>query len=106
MEEETESKQEVQRNLSKSQTEVGHWRNKYETDAIQRTEELEEAKKKLVVRLQDSEEQVEATQGKLKNQILLFLENRKPCEISAVSAVCFFYLRKSLNSRGIDFLIR
>lgn len=81
MEEETESKQEVQRNLSKSQTEVGHWRNKYETDAIQRTEELEEAKKKLVVRLQDSEEQVEATQGKLKNQILLFLENRKPCEI-------------------------
>lgn len=67
MEEETESKQEVQRNLSKSQTEVGHWRNKYETDAIQRTEELEEAKKKLVVRLQESEEQVEATQGKFKN---------------------------------------
>lgn len=63
MEEETESKQELQRNLSKSQTEVCHWRNKYETDAIQRTEELEDAKKKLVLRLQESEEQVEATQG-------------------------------------------
>ena len=34
MEEESEAKQELQRNLSKSQTEVVHWRNKYETDAI------------------------------------------------------------------------
>ena len=77
MEEETESKQEVQRNLSKSQTEVGHWRNKYETDAIQRTEELEEAKKKLVVRLQESEEQVEATQGKFKNYINFIYSEKK-----------------------------
>ena len=77
MEEETESKQEVQRNLSKSQTEVGHWRNKYETDAIQRTEELEEAKKKLVVRLQESEEQVEATQGKFKNYINFIHSEKK-----------------------------
>ena len=51
-EEEVEGKQEVSRNLSKSQNEVVHWRNKYETDAIQRTEELEEAKKRLVGRLQ------------------------------------------------------
>ena len=34
MEEESEAKQELQRNLSKSQTEVVTWRNKYETDAI------------------------------------------------------------------------
>ena len=34
------------RALSKANAEVAQWRNKYETDAIQRTEELEEAKKK------------------------------------------------------------
>merc|ERR1712066_392428 len=40
------------------------WRTKYETDAIQRTEELEEAKKKLASKLQDMEEQCESTQAK------------------------------------------
>lgn len=43
-EEEQEAKAELQRCLSKANTEVALWRNKYETDAIQRTEELEEAK--------------------------------------------------------------
>ncbi|KAK2489775.1 hypothetical protein MC885_019349, partial [Smutsia gigantea] len=37
---------------------------KHETDAIQRTEELEEAKKKLAQRLQDAEEHVEAVNAK------------------------------------------
>uniref|UniRef100_A0A8C2YBR8 Myosin heavy chain, skeletal muscle, adult-like n=1 Tax=Coturnix japonica TaxID=93934 RepID=A0A8C2YBR8_COTJA len=40
--------------------EVAQWRTKYETDAIQRTEELEEAK----YRLQDAEEHVEAVNAK------------------------------------------
>ena len=43
-EEEQEQKQELQRALSKANAEVAQWRTKYETDAIQRTEELEEAK--------------------------------------------------------------
>lgn len=43
-EEEQEAKAELQRSLSKANAEVALWRNKYETDAIQRTEELEEAK--------------------------------------------------------------
>ncbi|GAB1296245.1 Myosin, heavy polypeptide 2, skeletal muscle, adult [Apodemus speciosus] len=43
-EEEQESKAELQRALSKANSEVAQWRTKYETDAIQRTEELEEAK--------------------------------------------------------------
>ncbi|ELR46061.1 Myosin-7, partial [Bos mutus] len=59
-EEETEAKAELQRVLSKANSEVAQWRTKYETDAIQRTEELEEAKKKLAQRLQDAEEAVEA----------------------------------------------
>merc|ERR1711879_554848 len=50
-EEEQESKAELQRSLSKANAEVSSWRTKYETDAIQRTEELEEAKKKLACKL-------------------------------------------------------
>lgn len=42
--EEQENKSELQRALSKANTEVAQWRTKYETDAIQKTEELEEAK--------------------------------------------------------------
>jgi myosin heavy subunit len=63
-EEEQEAKAELQRSLTKANTEVSQWRTKYETDAIQRTEELEEAKKKLAARLQEAEETVEATQAK------------------------------------------
>ena len=43
-EEEQEAKAELQRGLSKANSEVAQWRTKYETDAIQRTDELEEAK--------------------------------------------------------------
>ncbi|KAG7455437.1 hypothetical protein MATL_G00256460 [Megalops atlanticus] len=63
-EEEQEAKAELQRSLSKANSEVAQWRTKYETDAIQRTEELEEAKKKLAQRLQDAEEAVEAVNSK------------------------------------------
>uniref|UniRef100_A0A671W601 Myosin, heavy chain 7B, cardiac muscle, beta a n=1 Tax=Sparus aurata TaxID=8175 RepID=A0A671W601_SPAAU len=62
--EEQEAKAELQRALSKANAEVAQWRTKYETDAIQRTEELEEAKKKLVTRLQEAEETVEASNAK------------------------------------------
>ena len=48
-EEEQEAKAELQRALSKANSEVAQWRTKYETDAIQRTEELEEAKYRQLV---------------------------------------------------------
>ncbi|CAB1342077.1 unnamed protein product [Coregonus sp. 'balchen'] len=63
-EEEQESKAELQRSMSKANSEVALWRTKYETDATQRTEELEEAKKKLALRLQEAEEAVEANNSK------------------------------------------
>eukprot|EP00076_Gallus_gallus_P032045 XP_024997583.1 myosin-4 [Gallus gallus] len=63
-EEEQEAKSELQRALSKANSEVAQWRTKYETDAIQCMEELEDAKKKLAQRLQDSEEQIEAVNSK------------------------------------------
>lgn len=43
-EEEQEAKAEIQRAMSKANGEVALWRVKYETDAIQRNDELEEAK--------------------------------------------------------------
>ncbi|KAJ8409048.1 hypothetical protein AAFF_G00240690 [Aldrovandia affinis] len=63
-EEEQEAKAELQRALSKANTEVSTWRAKYETDGILRTEELEEGKKKLVQRLQEAEEAIEAVNAK------------------------------------------
>ncbi|XP_047220265.1 myosin heavy chain, fast skeletal muscle-like [Girardinichthys multiradiatus] len=50
--------------MSKANSEVAQWRTMYETDAIQRTEELEEAKKKLAQRIQDAEESIEAVNVK------------------------------------------
>ncbi|KAM6977340.1 myosin-7-like [Aplochiton taeniatus] len=63
-EEEQEGKAEVQRDLTKANLDLSQWRIKYETDAIQRTEELEQHKKKLVVRLQTVEEAAEGSQAK------------------------------------------
>ncbi|XP_076000474.1 myosin heavy chain, fast skeletal muscle-like [Genypterus blacodes] len=63
-EEEQEAKAELQRGMSKANGEVAQWRSKYETDAIQRTEELEEAKRKLAQRLQEAEESIEAVNSK------------------------------------------
>uniref|UniRef100_A0A3P9JF99 Myosin heavy chain, fast skeletal muscle-like n=1 Tax=Oryzias latipes TaxID=8090 RepID=A0A3P9JF99_ORYLA len=63
-EEEQEAKAELQRGMSKANSEVAQWRTKYETDAIQRTEELEESKKKLAQRLQEAEESIEAVNSK------------------------------------------
>uniref|UniRef100_A0A8C0F2I7 Myosin heavy chain 2 n=1 Tax=Bubo bubo TaxID=30461 RepID=A0A8C0F2I7_BUBBB len=63
-EEEQEAKGELQRALSKANSEVAQWRTKYETDAIQRTEELEEVKRKLAQHLHESEEQIEAVNSK------------------------------------------
>ncbi len=53
-EEEQEAKAELQRSMSKANSEVAQWRTKYETDAIQRTEELEEAKYELWFSLKDT----------------------------------------------------
>ncbi|XP_030588782.1 myosin-7B-like [Archocentrus centrarchus] len=64
LEEEQEAKAELQRALSTANSQVVQWRAKYETDAVLRIEELEEAKKKLVVKLQTFEEAAEASQAK------------------------------------------
>uniref|UniRef100_A0A4W6D7B1 Uncharacterized protein n=1 Tax=Lates calcarifer TaxID=8187 RepID=A0A4W6D7B1_LATCA len=64
LEEELEARGELQRLVSKLNADVTSWRTKYETDAIHRTEELEETKRKLAVRLQEAEEAAEAAQAR------------------------------------------
>eukprot|EP00066_Takifugu_rubripes_P028957 XP_011618223.1 PREDICTED: myosin-7B [Takifugu rubripes] len=64
LEEEQEAKAELQRALSNANTQVVQWRTKYETEAVLRIEELEDAKKKLVVKLQSLEEAIGASQAK------------------------------------------
>ena len=59
IEEEQEAKQDLQKNLTRSNNEVGVWRNKYESDAVMRNQELEDEKKVLLGRLADSEEKVQ-----------------------------------------------
>ncbi|KAM5332431.1 LOW QUALITY PROTEIN: myosin-15 [Glossophaga mutica] len=55
-EEEQEAKAELHRAVSKGSAEVVQWRMKYEDDALQSTEDLEDAKKKLAIRLQEAAE--------------------------------------------------
>ncbi|XP_047426901.1 myosin-16-like [Mugil cephalus] len=64
LEEESEGRGELQRLVSKLNADVTSWRTKYETDAIHRTEELEETKRKLTVRLQEAEEAAESAQAR------------------------------------------
>ncbi|XP_051243442.1 myosin-16-like [Dicentrarchus labrax] len=64
LEEESEARGELQRLVSKLNADVTSWRSKYETDAIHRTEELEETKRKLAVRLQEAEEAAESAQAR------------------------------------------
>ncbi|KAL2100734.1 hypothetical protein ACEWY4_002495 [Coilia grayii] len=64
LDEEQEGKSEMQRLISKLNADVTTWRTKYETDAIHKTEELEETKRKLAVRLQEAEEAAEAAQAR------------------------------------------
>nr|XP_010969056.2 myosin-15 isoform X2 [Camelus bactrianus] len=55
-EEEQEAKAELLRALFKGSAETVKWRMKYEDDSIRRTEDLEDAKKKLAIQLQEAAE--------------------------------------------------
>ncbi|XP_043924082.1 myosin heavy chain, skeletal muscle, adult-like [Protopterus annectens] len=58
LEEEQAAKTEFQRLLSKANIDVDKWKTKYETDVVQRTEEQEEARRKLTLKLNESEDQI------------------------------------------------
>ena len=64
VEENQNTKKELQRKLTKTNKEVVVWKSKYETDAVQRIEELESTKNKLLGRLTESEERCGAAQSR------------------------------------------
>ncbi|XP_065090266.1 myosin heavy chain, muscle isoform X27 [Ochlerotatus camptorhynchus] len=72
VEEEAEGKADIQRQLSKANAEAQLWRSKYESEGVARTEELEEAKRKLQARLAEAEETIESL-----NQKCIALEKTK-----------------------------
>ncbi|XP_063624530.1 myosin heavy chain, muscle isoform X34 [Cydia splendana] len=72
VEEEAEGKADLQRQLSKANAEAQIWRSKYESEGVARSEELEEAKRKLQARLAEAEETIESL-----NQKVVALEKTK-----------------------------
>ncbi|KAJ8923287.1 hypothetical protein NQ315_001844 [Exocentrus adspersus] len=65
VEEEAEAKADIQRQLSKANAEAQLWRQKYESEGVARSEELEEAKRKLQARLAEAEETIESLNQKV-----------------------------------------
>jgi len=59
LDEESECKADLQRQLNKASAEQQMWRSKYETEGIARVEELEAIRLKLAARLEESEQQIE-----------------------------------------------
>ena len=64
LEEEQEGRADVQRALMKAQAEIQQWRSKFEGEGVNRSEELEEAKRKLAAKLAEAEEAVETSHAK------------------------------------------
>ncbi|XP_067824765.1 myosin-7B-like [Heptranchias perlo] len=64
VEEEQEERLNLQKSLCKANADGLLWKAKYETDGIQKLMELEEAKKKLLARLQEAEERIETVNSK------------------------------------------
>jgi myosin heavy subunit len=65
LEEEQDGKAELQKQLVSAKSEAAQWKNKHENEDLQRIEELEDAKKKLQGRLNESEENASTLQSKL-----------------------------------------
>lgn len=67
LEEESEARLDLERQLVKSNGEVQHWRSKFEAEAAARAEEIEEIRRKYSVRIQEQEEQIETLIVKINN---------------------------------------
>ncbi|XP_078392378.1 myosin-7-like [Cetorhinus maximus] len=84
LEEEQEEKSTLQKSASKANAEALLWKTKYETEGTQRLGELEEAKKKLVARLEEAEQKAEAANGKWASAEKA--KNRLQAEVKDLSA--------------------
>ena len=67
LEEETEARLELERQLSKANGEAAGWRSKYEVEVQSHHEEVEELRRKLQAKIAEYEEQLEALLAKCAN---------------------------------------
>lgn len=67
LEEESEARLDLERQLVKANGEVSIWRSKFETEANARIEEVEEIRRKYSCRIQEQEEQIENLLVKINN---------------------------------------
>ncbi len=65
LDEEAEAKSELQRQLSKANADIQQWRSRFENEGLSKAEELEDAKRKLVQKLSDVQEQLDAANVKI-----------------------------------------
>lgn len=65
LEEESDAKTDLQRQLSRANAEANQWRVKFESEGMSRAEELEEIRRKLTIKLQESENNLDAAQSKI-----------------------------------------
>ena len=65
LEEEQDGKSDLQRQLSKANSEAQQWRSKFEGEGAARAEELEESKRKLQNKLTEAEQAAEAALAKV-----------------------------------------
>merc|ERR1712168_1338286 len=67
IDEESEKKNDILKQLSKAQAEIQLWRSRYETEGLGRVDELEMARNKLQARIAEAEETVDSLQAKIAN---------------------------------------
>lgn len=67
LEEESEARLDLERQLVKANGEAQHWRSKFEAEAAARSEEIEEIRRKYSIRIQEQEEQIETLIVKINN---------------------------------------
>ncbi|KAH3748233.1 hypothetical protein DPMN_182671 [Dreissena polymorpha] len=65
LEEESDAKTDLQRQLSRANAEANTWRVKYESEGMARAEELEETRRKLSAKLQETESALDAANNKI-----------------------------------------
>lgn len=67
LEEESEARLDLERQVVRANGEATTWKSKYETEANARAEEIEELRRKYTVRIQEQEEHIESIVVKLNN---------------------------------------
>lgn len=65
LEEESDAKTDLQRQLSRANAEANQWRVKYESEGMSKAEELEEVRRKLSSKLQESQSSLDTAVNKI-----------------------------------------